>query len=67
MKMQEMFCSIQYYLVIICPHAMLPYHTIDDFLNYGTLPSPELERLTLPVSTERGIVEYKLLKARAHF
>ncbi len=29
-------------------------HTVDDFLNQGTLLSTELERLTLPESTEGG-------------
>ncbi len=29
-------------------------HTVDDFLNLGTLQSPELEQLTLPESTEGG-------------
>ncbi len=29
-------------------------HTVDDFLNYGTLLSPELEQFTLPESTEGG-------------
>ncbi len=29
-------------------------HTVDDFLNYGTLLSLELECLALPVSTEGG-------------
>jgi hypothetical protein len=39
----DFLTQIQYYLVIICPLVLLPYHTIDDFLNQGTLLSPELE------------------------
>jgi hypothetical protein len=34
---------------------------VDDFLNYGTLLSPELEQLTLPESTEGSFfVTYEL-------
>jgi len=41
--------SIQYYLsIIFCPLVMLPYPHVDNYLDYGTLLSPELEKLTLP-------------------
>jgi hypothetical protein len=37
-------------VLLSCCHI----YTIDDFPNYGTLLCPELERLTLPESTDGG-------------
>jgi hypothetical protein len=42
------------FTVIVCPLVMLPYPRIDDFVDCGTLLSPELEALNLPESTEGG-------------